>query len=74
MQNYKSVAQKMAQLLQFKNLQKMLHCLSALHFPYNVLICKHGSIHSPLSKNDRISSTLAKSPLSPLAIFNMINE
>ena len=41
----------------------MLHCFSALHFPYNVLICRHGSTHSPFSKNDRISSTLAKSPL-----------
>ena len=43
----------------------MLHCFSALHFPYNVLICRHGSTHSPFSKNDQISSTLAKSPLPP---------
>ena len=65
MQNHKSVAQKMAQVLQFKTLQNMLHCFSALHFLYNVLICKHGSTHSPFSKNDWISSTLAKSPLHP---------
>ena len=63
MQNHKSVGPKMAQLLQLKKLQKMLHCFSALHFLYNVFICRHGSTHSSFSKNDRISTTFAKSPL-----------
>ena len=69
MQNHKSVGPKMAQLLQLKKLQKMLHCFSALHFLYNVLICRHSSTHTPSSKNDRISSKLIYTPPFLMEVF-----
>ena len=53
MQNHKSVAQKMSQLLQFKNLQKMLHCFKCPPFSIQIIVSVSVSLTDTLASDTK---------------------